>query len=189
MAVDKHSQDAVAKLYAEWVSAGVKLSVAGFAATTKIMEAATQSIVPLRARASAAEAEKLTPAPAAGQPEEKAATVTSLKIVQNAAVPTKTTPSTPQAFAKAAPERIVAAKPATPQAEQTKPATVANDLKLISGIGPKLEQMLVRKGITSFAQLAALSADDVAKLDTGLNLNGRIQRDDWVGQAMKLAEA
>ena len=66
------------------------------------------------------------------------------------------------------------------------PASV-NDLKLISGIGPKLEQMLVRKGITSFAQIAALGSEGAAKLDAELNLNGRIQRDDWVGQAATLA--
>ena len=48
MAVDKHSQDAMAKLYAEWVSAGVKLSLAGFTATAKILEAAGQSAMSQR---------------------------------------------------------------------------------------------------------------------------------------------
>ena len=60
-------------------------------------------------------------------------------------------------------------------------------LSHVSGIGPKLQQMLNRKGIGSFAQIAALGSEGVAKLDTELNLNGRIQRDDWVGQAAKLA--
>ena len=87
MAVDKHSQDAMAKLYAEWVSAGVKLSVAGFAATTKIMEAATQSMMSARAKAHAAETAKAEPAAAAAQPEAKAATVTPLKVVPREAKP------------------------------------------------------------------------------------------------------
>jgi NADH-quinone oxidoreductase subunit E len=170
MVVDKHSQDAMAKLYAEWVSAGVKLSVAGFAATTKIMEAATQSIVSSRAKSHVSETPKAEPAPADVKPDTKAATPTPLTIVPKQAKPVEAEP------ARAVPEKAEAANVA-----------VADDLKLISGIGPKLEQILVRNGVTTFAQIAALSSDAVVKLDAELNLNGRILRDDWMGQAAKLA--
>ncbi len=191
MAVDKYSQDAMAKLYAEWVSAGVKLSLAGFTATAKILEAAGQSAMSARAKAHAAETAKPEPAPAAAKPEAKAATVMPLKVVPKTVTPTKAETAKPEAIAKAeanvAPVQAKAVKPANVQADAIKPAVAENDLKMISGIGPKLEQMLIRKGVTTFAQIAALDSAAATKLDAELNLNGRIQRDDWVGQAATLA--
>jgi NADH-quinone oxidoreductase subunit E len=63
-----------------------------------------------------------------------------------------------------------------------------DDLKRISGIGPKLEQVLNGKGIRRFADIAALSEADVARLDAEFGLSGRIARDDWVGQAKALVK-
>ncbi|MBB4236515.1 5' DNA nuclease [Rhizobium esperanzae] len=62
-----------------------------------------------------------------------------------------------------------------------------DDLKLIAGIGPKLEQVLNGKGIRSFAEIAAWSDEEIVKLDAELGFNGRIGRDDWTGQAKVLA--
>ena len=59
----------------------------------------------------------------------------------------------------------------------------ADDLKRISGIGPKLEQVLNGMGIRTYAQIAAWTVDDLAKVDDQIKLGGRISRDDWVGQA------
>lgn len=71
------------------------------------------------------------------------------------------------------------------------PATIspaaADDLKRISGIGPKLEQVLNGMGIRTYAQIAAWKVEDVAKVDDELKFGGRISRDNWVGQANKLA--
>ncbi|UXN60443.1 helix-hairpin-helix domain-containing protein [Phyllobacterium zundukense] len=58
-----------------------------------------------------------------------------------------------------------------------------DDLKRISGIGPKLEQVLNAMGIRTYDQIAAWTADDLAKVDDQLKLGGRISRDDWLGQA------
>ena len=71
------------------------------------------------------------------------------------------------------------------------PAAVAqpDDLKAISGVGPKLEKVLNRSGISTYAQLAALTEAEIADLDARLGLSGRIGRDDWVGQAAALAKA
>jgi NADH-quinone oxidoreductase subunit E len=63
----------------------------------------------------------------------------------------------------------------------------ADDLKLISGVGPKLEQKLHALGITRFAQIAAWTAEDVARVDDQLNFRGRVDRDKWVEQAKALA--
>lgn len=80
-----------------------------------------------------------------------------------------------------------------PQAA-VQPAAVArpdkpDDLKAISGVGPKLEKVLNRSGISTYAQLAALTKAEIADLDARLGLSGRIGRDDWVGQAAALAKA
>ena len=63
----------------------------------------------------------------------------------------------------------------------------AQDLKVISGIGPKLETLLNKLGVFTLAQIASWSADDAAKVDQDLQLNGRVLRDDWRGQAKKMA--
>ncbi len=61
-----------------------------------------------------------------------------------------------------------------------------DDLKLISGIGPKLESILIARGYSTFAAIASMSAKAAADLDRELGLDGRIERDDWVGQAKAL---
>lgn len=68
-----------------------------------------------------------------------------------------------------------------------KPAGVADDLKLISGVGPAMEARLNALGITTWGQVASLSADDIAKVDSVLNFKGRIDRDQWIKQAEALA--
>jgi NADH-quinone oxidoreductase subunit E len=62
-------------------------------------------------------------------------------------------------------------------------SAATDNLKKISGVGPKLEQVLNSMGIRSFAHIAGWTADDIANVDGQLKLNGRISRDDWVGQA------
>lgn len=96
-------------------------------------------------------------------------------------------PSAKPAKAAAA-ERASGQKPAgkarQPSAvESQQVAGPADDLTLIGGLGPKLKQRLGEAGITSLTQLAALSDEDVEKLDSELDLKGRIRREDWVGQA------
>lgn len=80
---------------------------------------------------------------------------------------------------------VVEQKPA--KAATRKKAGKPDDLKRISGIGPKVEQVLNGMGVTRFADIAAWTADDIAKFDTELGFSGRIERDDWVGQAKALA--
>src|SRR6266545_4105800 len=65
----------------------------------------------------------------------------------------------------------------------------ADDFRLISGIGPAVESRLHSAGILTFAQLAALSPDDIAALVAGLTgLSAeRIVKQGWIGQARELA--
>jgi len=71
----------------------------------------------------------------------------------------------------------------------TRPEGEPDDLKKITGVGPVLEGKLNALGITRFDQIAAFSAEDIAKVDDLLNFKGRVERDDWVGQAKQLATA
>ena len=63
------------------------------------------------------------------------------------------------------------------------PLGEADDLKRISGVGPKLEQKLNGLGIYHFSQIAAWSPANIAWVDGFLSFKGRIERDDWIGQA------
>ena len=75
-------------------------------------------------------------------------------------------------------ESAAKAKSSKPfSSKPVKAAAGAQDLKVISGIGPKLELLLNRLGIFTLAQIAAWSAEDAAKVDQDLQLNGRVMRD------------
>lgn len=68
-------------------------------------------------------------------------------------------------------------------------AGVADDLKRITGIGPKLETMLNEMGYFHFDQIAAWTDTEIAWIDANLEgFRGRASRDDWVAQARRLAE-
>ena len=66
-------------------------------------------------------------------------------------------------------------------------AAGTDDLKQLKGVGPALEKKLHAAGVTSFAQIAAWSAEDIAEMDDKLSFKGRIERDGWVEQAKTLA--
>jgi small subunit ribosomal protein S2 len=68
------------------------------------------------------------------------------------------------------------------------PRGEADDLKRISGISGKIEQNLNDLGVYHFWQLADADEAAVAVLDKLLGTGGRVARDNWVGQAKKLAE-
>ena len=58
----------------------------------------------------------------------------------------------------------------------------------LAGVGPVLVKKLEEAGITTFAQIAAWTAQEIADIDEQLSLKGRIERDDWVAQAKELAK-
>jgi len=100
-----------------------------------------------------------------------------------------------KAEAKPADEKQKAeTKKAEPKAEATgalftAPKGKKDDLKKISGVGPALEKKLNDLGITTFEQVANFTAEEIEKVDDALSFKGRIERDDWVGQAKTLAES
>ena len=101
----------------------------------------------------------------------------------------------PAATAPAAKAPVTAsAKPAKPSLEdKNRPAGIdrpaaVDDLKLISGVGPKIEGILHTLGIFTFAQVASWKKAEREWVDGYLSFHGRIDRDDWVKQAKALAK-
>jgi len=108
-----------------------------------------------------------------------------------ASEPKKTTArkvSPAPAKARAVKDAKAKAEPKASPTRRSGRKAAAGDLKRISGVGPKLEKMLNEQGVTRVSQIAAWNEADVAKFDQALDLDGRISRDDWVGQAGKLAK-
>lgn len=62
-------------------------------------------------------------------------------------------------------------------------------MRQIKGVGPKLVALLYALGVTRYAQVAAWTEADIARIDAQLGaFAGRIRRDNWVEQAKFLAE-
>jgi len=98
-----------------------------------------------------------------------------------------------------APEKKAAPKPAEPAPVQEAapkapvkfmdaPDGEKDDLKKISGVGPVLEKALNDLGIFHFRQVAAFTQADIDAVEGETNFPGRVERDDWIGQAKTLAE-
>lgn len=100
-----------------------------------------------------------------------------------AAIGAGSAPAEAAAAPAAKPAKAKAAKAEAPAA-----AAGADDLKKLSGVGPALEKKLIEAGVTSFAQIAAWGAEDIAAFDEKLNFKGRIEREGWVEQAKTLAQ-
>jgi branched-chain amino acid transport system ATP-binding protein len=158
------------------------------------------------AAASAKSAAKAVKPAAAAKPVAKAA--------EPAPKPAEKTKSKSSASAKPA-EKTVSAKPAA-KASTPKPAATsrkdsgstvistkkpvrtsnwlarprggkADDLLLIRGIGPVNKRKLNEHGIFHFDQIAAWTRADIAAAEAYLEFDGRIDREDWIGQAAALA--
>ena len=97
-----------------------------------------------------------------------------------------------KAVSKSPVSKPAAAKPAVKAAAAVaKPATaaVSDNLLLIKGIGPVNDRKLRAHGITSFAQIAGWKKADIVSVEKYLEFDGRIAREDWMGQARALGKA
>jgi len=97
--------------------------------------------------------------------------------VTRAAEPKEPEPPQPQDEPGIKPQMLTEARDGKP-----------DDLKLIKGVGPKLENLLHSLGVFHFDQVAGWTSDEVAWVDENLEgFKGRVSRDDWVEQAKILA--
>jgi len=133
-------------------------------------------------------------APAKAKPADaKAVPVKSAEKATAASAAVKPAPTAkPAAKAKAAPKaKAVEAAPSEgkkPRLMAAPRKSGADDLKLISGVGPKLEGVLNELGFWHFDQISKWTPEEIAWVDSRLKFKGRIERDDWVSQATKLAK-
>ncbi len=96
----------------------------------------------------------------------------------------------------AAPKAKAAAATTTTTADADKPQFLSaardggpDDLKLIKGVGPKLEKTLHEMGLYHFDQIAKWGPTEQAWINDNLaGFKGRATRDDWVNQAKILAD-
>ncbi len=114
------------------------------------------------------------PKPVAKQVAEAKKPVTKAKPVPETKPAGK--PEVAEAVAEVAPETLKEARGGLP-----------DDLKLLKGVGPKLEQTLNELGFFHFDQIASWGEAEVAWVDSRLKFKGRIERDGWIAQAAKLA--
>lgn len=100
---------------------------------------------------------------------------------------------------------VPSAEGSTPDAEGSKPsaegskpaaekkaaakkvATEGDKLTEINGIGPVIEKKLKDLGVSTFAQIAGFTEEQITEVDGKLNFKGRIDREEWVAQAKKLS--
>ena len=115
------------------------------------------------------------PKPAAAQPVNETGTTVQEAPAKPAARPEP----------KPAAEPVEPARPAALEAARDgKP----DDLKLIKGVGPKLEKLLNSLGFYHFDQIAVWTGAELAWVDDNLEgFKGRASRDEWVAQAKILA--
>jgi large subunit ribosomal protein L19 len=76
---------------------------------------------------------------------------------------------------------------ATATTAEAPPAEAApKEITGIIGIDAAMAERLAGEGVSDLSQIAAWSDDDIADYDAKLGLDGRIQAEDWVGQASDL---
>jgi predicted flap endonuclease-1-like 5' DNA nuclease len=127
--------------------------------------------------------QKRVSAARAGSSAATAPALETEKKAETKSAAAKAPAETKPAAAKAPAETNVVPKP-SPKVSDT-----PDDLTAIDGIGPTLAKKLNAAGILSYAQLAALTDDDIENLEKNvIRFSGRVRRDDWVGQAKKLSQ-
>ena len=119
------------------------------------------------AKPAAAKPAKAATAAAPAKPKAKAGTALDAALAKSR-----------EPVAKAGPELLTAPR-----------GGKADDLKMIKGVGPKLEKLLNDVGVWHFDQIAGWKAKDIAFVDDRMEgFKGRITRDEWVKQAKLLAK-
>ena len=131
-----------------------------------------KTVAPKAAKVAAPKAAKVAAPKAAKVAAPKAAKVAAPKEVKVAA-PKVAKVAAPKAAKVAAPKTAKVAAPKAAKVAAPKVAKVANvkvvkdDLKKIEGIGPKIADLLVAKGIITFADLSQTSSDTLKNILDG----------------------
>lgn len=106
-----------------------------------------------------------------------------------AAQPGKNNVATSSAAAQAAENAVRLARGEIASSQNTASANSGSDLadlQQITGIGPIVATQLQALGVAHIADIAKWTPEDVARISSKLAINGRINREDWIGQARTL---
>jgi NADH-quinone oxidoreductase subunit E len=140
------------------------------------------AVKPAKGKAAEPKPSTGVPADATGATVQEAKASSKGKPVADGNASNATPLATPEAKAP-----VVAASK-KPKALKAARKGKADDLKLILGIGPKLEALCHQLGFFHFDQIADWTADEIAWVDENLEgFKGRVTRDRWVVQAKVLA--
>lgn len=143
-----------------------------------------------------AAAEKTTSDPVLAEPAGMAAAGAAAlaavpeKVVDAAVAPPPIAIPTPTPM----PRQKPAPRPEIVERPEGKPNIAAavgepDNLRLIKGVGPKLNKLLIELGVTRFDQIAAWKEAEISEVDPYLgSFSGRITRDSWIDQAKYLAK-
>jgi len=136
--------------------------------------------------------ETLAEADAEADPIETVEAAPEAVVAEEPAVEAAPEPTVAEApLVEAAPEPADVEAPVAeiaPEPAELAPVLAADDdLTRLVGVGPKVAKALAERGVTRFAQLAAWTAEDLARFDAELKLLGRGARDAWIAQAKRLA--
>ncbi len=136
----------------------------------------------------------------AAPPERAAQSIQQVAQALPAAVPAMDAASSAaqgaQSFMRQAEQVAATYIPDEPVADEHKPLLLAgpppqgaDDLKLIWGVGPKLETLLNELGVYRFEQIASWNEMNLRWVDQNLEaFKGRAIRDRWIEQSQKLAK-
>jgi branched-chain amino acid transport system ATP-binding protein len=130
--------------------------------------------------------------PGASKAEQVEKQAAKAAAAPSAAPTTKKAASPKPAAKKAAAKPSEPAKASGPQLANALSAPrggVPDQLTQIKGIGPVNQRKLNEHGIFHFDQIASWKKADVVAAEAYLAFDGRIAREDWVGQAKTLAKA
>ena len=164
-----------------WAASGRETSETGrFESADGLLEKAGEPLRP-----SEPQPEPARPEPV--QPEPARPVVDVPKPAKPAARPAKPAATPKPAVASATP----AEAPPPPSGKPNIPAAVGepDNLRLIKGVGPKLNTLLNNLGVTRFDQIAEWKEAEIIEVDQYLDtFSGRITRDAWIDQAKFLAK-
>jgi branched-chain amino acid transport system ATP-binding protein len=144
---------------------------------------------PAAAKTALKPAVKAAAAKPAAKAPAKPVNKTAAKTAASKPVPAKSAavkvPAKP--VASKAPAKAAAPKAAAKPKAAAPAAKLPDDLLIIKGIGPVNLRKLNAHGITTFAQMAAWKKADIVAVEKYLEFDGRIAREDWIGQAKQFA--
>lgn len=181
----------VATAFWAWAVSGRDGASDYFDADDGLLEKAGDAVVPEPAPAPAPEPVVPTPAPTpAPVPAPAPAPKTVAAPVAAAAAAIPAAKAEPKPRARKRPVVAETAPPPPPGKPKIAPAKGDPDnLRLVKGVGPKLNTLLNNLGVTRFDQIAEWKEAEIQEVDQYLeSFSGRITRDSWIDQAKYLAK-